>query len=357
LPKVLIIDDERENRDALKRALRDENPQWEIACASSESEARNTLKTEFHKNLGFDLIITDLVMDTECSGMSVLEEAMKVDPFMMAILITAKEKSLDRYKAFDYGAFDVVEKNVLGTTAVKEINIKARAAIRYQAWFKQNNFLRRYFDPRIYETIQKEPNVLRLKNRTVTICFWDIRGFSLLCEVLKAHPELIAEFLKEYSQIAAKAIFHHGGILDKFIGDGVMALFGAFEPEASSNESALHAIHAAIDFRQKFEGMLKKFVPEWSLFAAQDIEIGLGCGIHTGSALVGNVGTEFREQFTALGPNVNLCSRIEARAKPGQILVSQSVSTRVHGKVFLQPEEALSDIKNIPGKFQIFSAG
>ena len=78
----------------------------------------------------------------------------------MAILFTAKEKSLDRYAAFDYGAFDVVEKNIRGAAAVREINIKARAALRYRGWSQRVNFLRRYFDPKVFEAIERDPSVL-----------------------------------------------------------------------------------------------------------------------------------------------------------------------------------------------------
>jgi len=109
--------------------------------------------------------------------MTMLQEARRLDPSVMAILFTAKEKSLDRYAAFEFGAFDVVEKNIRGTAAVREINIKARAALQYREWSQRINFLRRYFDPKVFDAIHNDPSVLALSQRTVTICFWDIRGF------------------------------------------------------------------------------------------------------------------------------------------------------------------------------------
>jgi len=84
------------------------------------------------------------------------------------------------------------------------------------------------------------------------------------------------------------------------------------------------------------------------------IEIGLGCGIHTGEVLVGNVGTEFRDQFTALGPNVNFTSRIESRSKASQILISQSTEARVRGAVKIVRDSEISEIKNIPGTFVLY---
>jgi class 3 adenylate cyclase len=353
---VLIVDDEQENREALRRALGDQNPDWTILEAANEVEAKLVTERQLAQKQPVDLVLTDLVMTSEQSGMTLLQEIRRLDPLVMAILFTAKEKSLDRYAAFDYGAFDVVEKNILGTAAVREINIKARAALRYREWSQRINFLRRYFDPKLFEVIEKRPSLLSMQLRTVTICFWDIRGFSLLCEILKAHPTLISGFLRDYCDCAATVIFKHSGVLDKFIGDGVMALFGVLQNGSEEGRlDALAAICAACELRVNFESVLGRWMEQWKLYTPHKIEIGLACGIHTGEALVGNVGTEFRDQFTALGPNVNLASRIEARAAKGQILISQTTEARVKDKAKLEAAGEISDIKNIPGKFSLFS--
>jgi adenylate cyclase len=288
--------------------------------------------------------------------MALLQGARKLDPLIMAILFTAKEKSLDRYGAFDYGAFDVIEKNIRGATAAREINVKTRAALRYREWSQRINFLGRYFDPTVFETIEKDPSLLSMRLRTVTICFWDIRGFSLMCEILRAHPTLISGFLRDYYEAAAMTVFKHNGVLDKFIGDGAMALFGVLNTnDASGKEDALQAVRAACAFRHGFESIVDRWQREWKLYTPQKIEIGLGCGIHTGEALVGNVGADFREQFTALGPHVNFAARVEARAKPRQILLSQSTEVRTREKVVLERAGEIDNIKNIPGTFSLFS--
>ncbi len=273
----------------------------------------------------------------------------------MAILFTAKEKSLDRYAAFDHGAFDVVEKNIRGVTAVREINVKTRAALQYREWAQRISFLRRYFDPKLFDAIERDPSVLNLGPRTLTICFWDIRGFSLLCEILKGHPTLVAGFLREYCDIAARTVFDNGGMLDKFIGDGVMALFGVLNHKGDGGRAdAIAACHAAMKLRDEFEVVRNKWMQEWIKYTPQAINIGLGCGVHTGEVLVGNVGTSFRDQFTALGPHVNFAARIESRSNGGQILVSQSTEARATGVVKLQPFGQIDDIKNIPGVYKLF---
>jgi len=355
MPRILIVDDEKENRLALKRALQDENPEWDIFVADSEKEGEKILRQQLEAGAAIDVVLTDLVMKSETSGMTMLERARMLDPLVMPILFTAKEKSLDRYAAFDYGAFDVVEKNIRGVTAVREINIKTRAALRYREWSQRINFLRRYFDPKLFAAIERDPSVLDLGQRTVTICFWDIRGFSLLCEILKGHPTLIAGFLREYCDIAARTVFDNGGVLDKFIGDGVMALFGVLNHKDDDGKAdAIAACHAAMNLRDEFEVVCSKWMEEWKKYTPQAINIGLGCGIHTGEVLVGNVGTNFRDQFTALGPHVNFAARIESRSGAGQILLSQSTEARASDDVKLQPAGQIDDIKNIPGVYNLF---
>ena len=167
---------------------------------------------------------------------------------------------------------------------------------------------------------------------------------------------MISGFLKEYFEIGARAIFENDGVLDKFMGDGIMALFGVMNTANSDNKCGVHeALRAAIDLRDKFEALLKKWDENWKLYVPDKIEIGLGCGIHTGEALVGNVGTNFRDQFTALGPQVNFASRIESRAAPGQILLSQSAEVRAKDKFKFIEAGEINDIKNIPGVFKLYS--
>jgi len=356
MPRILIVDDEIENLNALKRALKDENPSWEIFTAGNEKEGKDVLQKQLDERSPVDVVLTDLVLESEeRGGMNILQEARRMDPFIMAILFTAKEKSLDRYAAFDYGAFDVVEKNIRGASAVREINIKTRAALRYREWSQRINFLRRYFDPKVFNVIEREPSLLALNRRILTVVFWDIRGFSRLCEILKAHPDLIAGFLRDYCETAAKVIFANDGVLDKFIGDGVMALFGVLNhKDDDGKKDATSSVRAAIELRESFDKVVRKWMEKWNLYVPDKIEIGLGCGIHTGETLVGNVGTDFRDQFTALGPHVNLASRIESRSKHGEILLSGTTQMRVKEFFRLSNAGEISDIKNIPGTYPLY---
>jgi adenylate cyclase len=178
-----------------------------------------------------------------------------------------------------------------------------------------------------------------------------------LCETLKAHPDLIAGFLRDYCETAARVIFANNGVLDKFIGDGVMALFGVLNHTNDDGKAdALAAVRAAIELRPQFEKVLEAWMQKWQLYVPDKIEIGLGCGIHTGETLAGNVGTDFRDQFTALGPHVNFASRIEGQSNSGQIIISQSTEARVKGaNLRIVKNSEVSNVKNIPGMFALYS--
>jgi class 3 adenylate cyclase len=358
MPTILIVDDELQNLNALKRALIEKNPSWTIHGAGNETEAVAAINQ--HR---IDVVITDLVMATDQSGMEVLRQAKLKDPLTMVIVITAYEKHLDRYRAFELGAFDCVQKNMPGVIAAEEIFVKAQAALRFRELTLQEienqrrmTFLRRYFDPRVFGVIEKNPELLNIRTETLTICFWDIRGFSKLCEILKAHPTLIAGFLREYFQAGAEIIFKHHGVLDKYIGDGIMGVFGALNHKNDDGrQDAIHAVTAAAELKRRFAPLLKTWTDQWALYTAQVIEIGLGCGIHTGEALIGNVGTDLRDQYTALGPNVNFAQRIESRSLKNQILVSSSTQARVKDHFELQDAGIINDVKNIPGDFHLYA--
>ena len=357
MTNILIVDDEIENINTYKRALQLNMPSYIIKTANDENEAAEIIKSE-----DFDVVITDLAMIDDKSGMRVLSSALMKDPLVMVIIVTAYADKMDRYAAFEKGAFDCIAKSTPGLRTPEEIVAKVKTALFFRTMLqrqidsqKKLTVLKKYFDPKVFSKTENNSEVLNLKNRTVTIVFWDIRGFSLACEILKAHPKAIAEFLKDYFQLASTIIFKYYGILDKFIGDGVMAIFGALNGrDAEGKEDAEFSAYAALEFKNEFQKLLAQWVEHWKLYSAQVINIGLGCGIHTGECLVGNVGTEIRDQFTALGTDVNLASRIEAKTKKEQILVSSSTNTRLSENFILEDRGVINDIKNIPGDYPIF---
>ena len=151
-------------------------------------------------------------------------------------------------------------------------------------------------------------------NQRVTVLFADVRGFTSISE--HAPPERVVQILNLYFSAMTEIIFAHGGTLDKYIGDGLMALFGA---PAATPLDASNALTAAVAMQRQMVALNQE------LRAAGLPEISVGIGLHTGEATVGYIGSERRSEYTAIGDTVNLAARLESRAQGGQILSSHAV--------------------------------
>jgi class 3 adenylate cyclase len=163
--------------------------------------------------------------------------------------------------------------------------------------------------------------VLGGAEREVTLLVADIRGFTRLSEGMKAAD--VVALLNEVFQLASDRILARGGTIDKFMGDSVMAYFGAPLPQ---RDHALRAVAAAADLRSALAERQRALAPDAPLRGVQ-----LGIGIHTGQVVVGNIGAEQRADFTAVGDAVNVAHRLEKQAAPGEILVSEAVQRQVRG--------------------------
>ena len=190
--------------------------------------------------------------------------------------------------------------------------------------------LQRYLSQPLVEKIMKEKEGLGLggEQKIVTVLFADIRGFTPMVE--KMRPADVVELLNSYFTLQTEEIFREGGTLDKYIGDCIMAIFGApFEYE----DHALRAVKAALGMRRGLE----QFKADWQgKGAAWDKIIGgfeVGIGINTGPVIVGNIGSEKRMEYTVISDAVNTASRLEGAAKRGQILISQGTYTAVQDHV------------------------
>ena len=188
--------------------------------------------------------------------------------------------------------------------------------------------LQRQLDPAIIEYLS-DPHATLIQNRVMTIVFWDISNFSKLTEVFKDHPELIAVFLNEYLGVAVPIIHEYGGIIDKFIGDGILAYFGFKEPDDDGSIGASNAIIAALRIKKAFQFFKKNWLDIWSTVTNFDTNIDIKCGINTGSVLVGLMGSQERDQFTVIGTHVNLASRMEGIAEADQIVISQYTKEKI----------------------------
>jgi adenylate cyclase len=188
----------------------------------------------------------------------------------------------------------------------------------------------------------------------LTVVFWDIKGFSNLCEILKTHSTLLVPFLREFFEMAREIIFEYGGVSDKYMGDGVMALFG-FESKAEEcTGNAIRAVAAALELNEHFNDLQAKWIDIWEKHVPHKITIGLKCGINTGYTIIGNIGTKRKAQFTAVGTTVNIASRLADMCDSGQIIVSATTKSKISNRFELKSLGTLTDLKNIHGRFEIF---
>ena len=179
----------------------------------------------------------------------------------------------------------------------------------------------KYVAPQIVGKILEEgESGLKLggTRRDLTILFVDIRGFTPLSE--SATPEEVVSILNDYLTLCANSIFAYGGTLDKYIGDAAMALYNA--PFDLENHQ-LRAVQTAWAMHEGAQPLQKELEERFGK------TVRFGVGIHTGSAIVGNVGAAFRMDYTAIGDTVNTAARIESNTKPGQIMISQEVYEHV----------------------------
>ncbi|NLV58291.1 MAG: adenylate/guanylate cyclase domain-containing protein [Clostridiales bacterium] len=187
---------------------------------------------------------------------------------------------------------------------------------------------RKYVAPQVVDQMardqQFEPQ-LGGELRNVAVLFIDIRGFTPLSESLS--PQDVVCILNEYFALVTQVIFDHGGTLDKFIGDAVMAVFNApvdledYEYQAVC--TALDIVAGAADLEQKLLRMYQK-------------DVGFGIGVNCGEAVVGNIGCGFRMDYTAIGDTINTAARLESNAKRGQILIPQCLYRIVEDRIIAE---------------------
>lgn len=187
------------------------------------------------------------------------------------------------------------------------------------------NAFKKYVAPQIVDEISKKGDfeiVLGGENRHIAVLFVDIRGFTPMSESLE--PEQVVEILNEYLNLTTQSIFKNGGTLDKFIGDATMAVFNA---PFDLDDYIYRAVCTALDIAAGSDELEKKLMERFGK------SVSFGIGVNCGQAVVGNIGCEFRMDYTAIGDTVNTAARLESNAKRGQILISNDVYEAVKDRI------------------------
>jgi adenylate cyclase len=179
----------------------------------------------------------------------------------------------------------------------------------------------RYLAPHVVSSLMKDPEqiVLGGTRQTATMLFADIRGFTELSERLM--PEQVVELLNRYLAPVVNVVFANAGLLDKFYGDGVMAVFGAPRP---GEDDAMRAVLTAGQILEQVRALNEQPGVSWPL--------AVSIGLATGDVVAGHIGSERRLEYTVIGDAVNLASRLQQIAQPNQILADEKTYERVRGR-------------------------
>jgi len=240
---------------------------------------------------------------------------------------------LDPFAAFKPDDLELISA-VAAQTAIAVENARAHERLAREEVARAN--YSRFLPEYVVKQMLENPESFKLGgvSQTITILFADIRGFTRISE--HAPPEKIVSLLNRYFSAMTEIIFAHGGTLDKYLGDGLMALFGA--PTATPDDAS-NALNAAVAMQRRMLGINRELHDEGFP------EIGVGMGLHTGEVVVGYIGSERRSEYTAIGDTVNTSSRLESNARGGEILISDATAKAAHSRYKLQPREPIM-VKN-----------
>ena len=186
----------------------------------------------------------------------------------------------------------------------------------------------RYLSNDIINHLMEQPELVRPggSKKNATVFFADIRGYTAFSETQE--PENIIDILNEYFREAVELVIEHGGYIDKFIGDCIMAAWGV--PLSNEQEDAIKAVRCAVAIQQLVASKQRKFFKG----AAESLKIGIG--MHTGPLVAGNLGSSRRMDYSMIGDTVNLAARLEGVAGPDEIIITDKTKAMLDGSFFLE---------------------
>ena len=191
-----------------------------------------------------------------------------------------------------------------------------------------------YVPAEVVDRLVEQPELLQLggEERELTLLFADLANFTTLSEHMA--PPAVVALLGKYFDAMSTVIYRYRGTVDKYIGDGIMAFWGAPLPD---DDHAAHALHAAIEMQEVFEGVAR------GLAGKDGSPVAMRIGLHTGNVVVGNVGSRARFAYTAIGDAVNLASRLEAANKVygTSILLTDATVARLREPAGLRPVDSV----------------
>jgi adenylate cyclase len=327
--RILVVDDNDSNRNLLAHQLRRQG--HDISTSPSGRQA-----LEMIRKSAPDLILLDLFMP-DMNGFDVLREMHKDEGLraVPVIIITGLSDKDAAVKCIEAGAFDLLIKPV--SPALLEARVLA--CLERKAWHdkeqayqqeleKSYTFIRkvfgRYLSDEVVQQILESDEGMQMGGgkQQVTIMMTDIRGFSMLSQELD--PQDCVKVLNNYFGVMTPLIQKYDGVIDEFLGDAILAIFGA---PVKSDDHAQQAVACALEMQQAM-AEVNHNNQEWGL---PTIEMGIA--VNTGEVVVGNIGSETRSKYGVVGHHVNLTARIESFTVGGQVMASEYTVAELDSEV------------------------
>ncbi|MEI6714477.1 MAG: adenylate/guanylate cyclase domain-containing protein [Verrucomicrobiota bacterium] len=299
--RILLVDDIMENIQVAGNILKNQGFHLNIA-----RNGRQAL--EVVEKTPPDLILLDIMMP-EMDGFECCH-ILKQNPEtrdIPIIFLTANTQTEDIVKGFEVGAVDYIFKPFNAPELLSRIHTHLALRFAQLRLEDLSQKVSRYVSPHVFSAIfsGEKSTTIDTVEKPLTVFFSDIVGFTQRAESLGDTE--VTRFLNYYFHVMGRIIHKHGGTLDKFIGDAVMVFFG--DPQTRGvKEDAIAAVRMAIEMNQ----------------ATRPLDLQIRIGLNSGPALVGNFGTEQHMNYTVIGQAVNIASRLENKAEPGRILISQA---------------------------------
>ncbi len=319
--RILVVDDKEANVRLVSSMLAPRGYEIDVAYNGREALQRVADNPP-------DLIILDVVMP-EMDGLEVArtlraQEATRGIPILM---VTALDSVKDQVRSLEAGADDFLGKPVHSMELVARVRSLLRIKQLHDELQTKNVLLERVLMRYVSEDVAREilsnpDQNLQLGglNSEVSVLFADIRGFTRFSE--HREPTLVTRVLNRVFNALTPVVLDHHGTLDKYLGDSIMAFFGAPLPAPDNPQQA---VWTAIAMQDRFTALRQQD----ELLS----ELGLGIGISSGEALVGNVGSERLMDYTVIGRVPNTAKRLQENARAGQILIDEAVYWAVKGIV------------------------
>jgi GAF domain-containing protein/response regulator RpfG family c-di-GMP phosphodiesterase len=328
---ILVVDDNPDLRSYVSDILRRNGYQVQTSRNGYEGY-------RLAKEIIPSLVLTDLMMPL-VSGLEMIQmirsqEKLKGIPI---ILLTAKVDEETRIEGTEHGADAYLAKPFNDRELLAEVRNLLALKENERRISELNTYLTESVLKRFLPAVLVQKAAagdlaldLRPEPRLITVLFSDIVGFTQLANTLRSRR--VAELLNEYLEAMTKVVFANGGTVDKFMGDAILALYGAPE-ELTPNEQVRRAINTARGMHRSLDQLNQRWREQGVFDGDRQTGVQFRCGIHQGTAVVGMFGSAERADYTAIGPSVNIAARLQSAAIPGTILVSAAVAD------YLQEEE------------------